>query len=109
MRSVVVVLPASMCAMIPMLRVFSSENVRGMRAVSGGGWSARAVRPSPWVAGDAAVGGRAPHLCMKKGPAGPVHDTDVGSGRVSRGFWSPYRLSALGASTENRVTARGDG
>ena len=30
MRSVVVVLPASMCAMIPMLRVFSSVNLRGI-------------------------------------------------------------------------------
>src|SRR5215216_3526376 len=30
MRSVVVVLPASMCAMIPMFRVFSSGNVRGI-------------------------------------------------------------------------------
>src|ERR1700729_3095600 len=30
MRSVVVVLPASMCAMIPMFRVFSSVNLRGM-------------------------------------------------------------------------------
>src|SRR4051812_44608125 len=38
MRSVVVVLPASMCAMIPMLRVFSSEYLRGMvqRAGCGG-------------------------------------------------------------------------
>jgi hypothetical protein len=30
MRSVVVVLPASMCAMIPMLRVLSSATVRAM-------------------------------------------------------------------------------
>jgi hypothetical protein len=30
MRSVVVVLPASMCAMIPMLRVFSSATLRAM-------------------------------------------------------------------------------
>src|SRR3954453_21668037 len=30
MRSVVVVLPASMCAMIPMLRVFSRENFLGI-------------------------------------------------------------------------------
>src|SRR3978361_1146115 len=30
MRSAVVVLPASMCAMIPMLRVFSRGKVRGM-------------------------------------------------------------------------------
>src|SRR4051794_16469083 len=30
MRSVVVVLPASMCAMIPMFRVFSSENCLGI-------------------------------------------------------------------------------
>ena len=33
MRSVVVVLPASMWAMIPMLRVFSSGTLRGMRFV----------------------------------------------------------------------------
>jgi hypothetical protein len=31
MRSVVVVLPASMCAMIPMLRVFSSVTWRAMK------------------------------------------------------------------------------
>ena len=31
MRSVVVVLPASMWAMIPMLRVFSSETLRGIK------------------------------------------------------------------------------
>src|SRR2546421_9555428 len=39
MRSVVVVLPASMCAMIPMFRVFSSENLRAMDRdlVSGSG------------------------------------------------------------------------
>jgi hypothetical protein len=30
MRSVVVVLPASMCAMIPMLRVFSSGKLLGI-------------------------------------------------------------------------------
>jgi hypothetical protein len=30
MRSVVVVLPASMCAMIPMFRVFSSGKLRAM-------------------------------------------------------------------------------
>src|ERR1700691_3666952 len=35
MRSVVVVLPAAMCAMIPMLRVLWSVNLRGM-ARSGG-------------------------------------------------------------------------
>src|SRR3954447_10219926 len=40
MRSVVVVLPASMCAMIPMLRVFSRLNLRGM---SGKGWKAGGV------------------------------------------------------------------
>ena len=33
MRSVVVVLPASMCAMIPMLRVFLSVNLRGIGVV----------------------------------------------------------------------------
>jgi hypothetical protein len=32
MRSVVVVLPASMWSMIPMFRVFSSVNLRGMVA-----------------------------------------------------------------------------
>src|ERR1022692_451024 len=34
MRSVVVVLPASMWAMIPMLRVFSSGNLRGIVQIS---------------------------------------------------------------------------
>src|SRR3954462_11431517 len=34
MRSVVVVLPASMWAMIPMFRVFSSVNLRGMGSLS---------------------------------------------------------------------------
>src|SRR3954447_860331 len=39
MRSVVVVLPASMCAMIPMFRVFWRENLRGIRkAGSARGW-----------------------------------------------------------------------
>src|SRR5579884_718920 len=52
MRSVVVVLPASMCAMIPMLRVFSRLNLRGMLAVGG----CRACRPPTG---------------MKKGPGGP--------------------------------------
>src|SRR5271154_5968947 len=33
MRSVVVVLPASMCAMIPMFRVFWRVNLRGMAQV----------------------------------------------------------------------------
>src|SRR4051794_23762936 len=37
MRSVVVVLPASMCAMIPMLRVFSSGNLRGIDLAGLGG------------------------------------------------------------------------
>src|ERR1700712_5065543 len=36
MRSVVVVLPASMCAMIPMFRVFWRENLRGMSESAGG-------------------------------------------------------------------------
>src|SRR5579862_9444474 len=35
MRSVVVVLPASMCAMIPMLRVLWSVNLRGMARSDG--------------------------------------------------------------------------
>src|SRR4051794_38821528 len=36
MRSVVVVLPASMCAMIPMFRVLSRENLRGISQSAGG-------------------------------------------------------------------------
>src|SRR4051794_13584671 len=36
MRSVVVVLPASMCAMIPMFRVFWRENLRGISESAGG-------------------------------------------------------------------------
>src|SRR4029453_5499072 len=36
MRSVVVVFPASMCAMMPMFRVLSSGVVRGMRAPGAG-------------------------------------------------------------------------
>src|SRR3954452_2025231 len=39
MRSVVVVLPASMCAMIPMFRVLSRENLRGISQSAGGGGS----------------------------------------------------------------------
>src|ERR1700712_1498494 len=35
MRSVVVVLPASMCAMIPMFRVFWRENLRGISESAG--------------------------------------------------------------------------
>src|ERR1700694_2326738 len=52
MRSVVVVLPASMWAMIPMLRVFSRENLRGMAQ-------------GPGVGGEAAV------WAKKMGPSGP--------------------------------------
>ena len=37
----VVVLPASMCAMIPMLRVFSSGNLRGMDQLLDGGGDIR--------------------------------------------------------------------
>src|SRR5215467_6746420 len=37
MRSVVVVLPASMCAMIPMFRVFSSGKLRAMSPKSSDG------------------------------------------------------------------------
>src|SRR4051812_7455018 len=39
MRSVVVVLPASMCAMIPMFRVLSRENLRGISVSAGVGGS----------------------------------------------------------------------
>src|SRR3954471_5493142 len=39
MRSVVVVLPASMCAMIPMFRVLSRENLRGISESAGVGGS----------------------------------------------------------------------
>src|SRR5215210_7266346 len=44
MRSVVVVLPASMWAMIPMFRVFSSVNLRGMGSLSGRWQKKRAPR-----------------------------------------------------------------
>src|SRR5687767_612225 len=40
MRSVVVVFPASMCAMIPMLRIRASEVDRATWAIEDGGWRA---------------------------------------------------------------------
>src|SRR3954452_17016074 len=58
MRSVVVVLPASMWAMIPMFRVFSSVNLRGMED------SLLCLRSS-CVRGALAAG-------KETGPAGPV-------------------------------------
>src|SRR5690242_8377116 len=63
MRSVVVVLPASMCAMIPMFRVFSRLNLRGMKFLGVEG-------PLQLVSGH------------EKGPSGPVHDATVGTERV---------------------------
>jgi hypothetical protein len=59
MRSVVVVLPASICAMIPMFRVFWREYLRGMR---------KRV--------DLGVG-------KKNGPLGPAR-TSAGWSRMSR-------------------------
>src|SRR5579884_2799017 len=63
MRSVVVVLPASMCAMMPMLRVSSMGTVR-----------ATVVAPLPPVMGKGAVGlGHAVHiLALLDGPAAVV-------------------------------------
>jgi hypothetical protein len=78
MRSVVVVLPASMCAMIPMLRIFSSGNVRGM-------WSVMAVWAVEVDLGSAAyLLPASAAFGHEKGPIGPVHDSNVGSGRVFR-------------------------
>src|SRR5258708_33076939 len=52
MRSVVVVLPASMCAMMPMLRYCAMGVVRAMLGLSGGRGSARL----PAVMGERLVG-----------------------------------------------------
>jgi hypothetical protein len=67
-----------MCAMIPMLRILSSENVRGI-------WSAVGLKAievdlesAAYLLPDDAVSGH------EKGPKGPVRDADVGSGRVFR-------------------------
>src|ERR1700680_2845090 len=69
MRSVVVVLPASMCAMIPMFRVFWRVNLRGM---AGG------------VVGAAGLPGK------EKGPLGPTRVTDL--------VWTGPRRYLLGVS-----------
>src|SRR5665213_999897 len=67
MRSVVVVLPASMCAMIPMLRVFSRGNALGIvscRSVVDGGCGCRA--------GSGGAG-------KKIGPGGPTRGLLIGA------------------------------
>src|SRR5262245_29398815 len=63
MRSVVVVLPASMCAMIPMLRVFSRGKVRGMVLRYGVGVK-RGKKREP--------SGKGRGRRMKKAPSGPA-------------------------------------
>src|SRR5579884_2197274 len=79
MRSVVVVLPASMCAMIPMLRIFSRLNLRGIGFRGGDQGRLESGH--------------------EKGPQGPVHDADVGTGQVvmeSRSPWLVWRVSRRG-------------
>src|ERR1700721_115990 len=74
MRSVVVVLPASMWAMIPMLRVLSRGNLRGICLVSGGRlvWKV-GQRESVWCRRDSQARCR---RCVgsgqKNGPLGPT-------------------------------------
>src|ERR1700728_754607 len=72
MRSVVVVLPASMCAMIPMLRVFSSVNLRGMAQL--GGIVAVGAGMVVWCLGPALSGLelRLAVFEQKNGPLGPT-------------------------------------
>src|SRR6185436_17709653 len=67
MRSVVVVLPASMCAMIPMLRVFSSGKLRDMVFKVVGLKRGRAKREP--------AGGGGRRRGMKKALAGPAKRT----------------------------------
>src|ERR1700744_643518 len=72
MRSVAVVLPASMWAMIPMLRVFARLNLRGIF-----GFALRRSsctnRADIWTALGLAAG-------VKKGPRGLRNDADVATG-----------------------------
>src|SRR4051794_31887894 len=83
MRSVVVVLPASMWAMIPMFRVFSSVNLRGMRA--------RCVVV-------ACVGGVKALRPKKRGPRGPY---------VTHGCFPIGGGLCVAALHEQRVQSRG--
>src|ERR1035441_9186632 len=71
MRAVVVVLPASMCAMIPILRMWSSVNLRGMRFCF--------LELAPLT-----------ERGHEKGPRGPVHDAHVGCGQLSIRSASPF-------------------
>src|SRR5579875_2990960 len=84
MRSVVVVLPASMCAMIPMLRTLSRLYLRGMERASLVGGRFGLFRPLP--------------SGHEKGPQGPVHDATVGTGRAAMESGSPWLDSAAGSA-----------
>src|SRR5919198_4297023 len=81
MRSVVVVLPASMWAMIPMLRVFSREYLRGMDQLK-----------------DRGVG-------KKNGPLGPARTTGLLPGGRAMCSGSPFgRRFPSGCAERNRRT-----
>src|SRR5918996_550641 len=83
MRSVVVVFPASMCAMIPMLRVFSSVTLRAMtclyvvpipsrkKALSGPG-------AGPAARGDRVLGHRLGRRGERLLPGDPGHESRAG-------------------------------
>src|SRR6185295_4924465 len=83
MRSVVVVLPASMCAMMPMLRVFSRGNVRGMsvrECADLGGWGTGARGAT--FGGDLAIPSR--YSRTKKAHTGLWRDCRLSPKRLYR-------------------------
>src|SRR5438309_996360 len=88
MRSVVVVLPASMWAMIPILRMFSRAKVRGM-VFGRFGWFAAGVCGTVLGGSDGLHPGAG--CGHEKGPCGPSHDAPVGKGLVSIRSVSPLR------------------
>src|SRR5262245_10981051 len=100
MRSVVV-LPASMCAMIPMFRVFSSGKVRAIRAWSCG--STAVGEPAPGRRLEEASGEAG--FAHKKGPFGPRRGSRLSPKRLYRAA-----LHGLDSARAQRMTLRtGDG
>src|ERR1700720_2673714 len=102
MRSVVVVLPASICAMIPMLRVFWSVYLRGMDRVGVGRgvriWAKKMDPSGPRallvvVDRSASLSGRGLHfdLRLRQRCAHPVMHTREATSTIAERFGVPAR------------------